>query len=108
MSPTEPVPQPIKPKIVLAPKLDPPTESEIETTLNLIQDILEGKKIDRYENRAAKEGYKEAENILVDDRRTYAGIEELKTVQGRAIACLAVDYLNGECSRKTLVKVPLK
>jgi hypothetical protein len=29
-------------------------------------------------------------------------------VQGRAIAVLAVDYLNGECTQEVLLGVPIK
>lgn len=85
-----------------------PTENKIEDTLQKVQDRLEEKAMSLSANAAVKEGYEESVDILADDRRTYAGIEKLKTTQGRAIAVLAVDYLNGECTAEVLLGVPLK
>ena len=89
-------------------KILPPSEEEIENTLQKLQDRLEEKAMPLLANAAVKEGYTESVDILADDRRTYAGIDNLKTVQGRAIAVLAVDYLNGECTAEALLGVPLK
>lgn len=86
----------------------PPSEDEIEDTLQKLQDRLEEKAMSLSANAAVKEGYEESVDILADDRRTYAGIDRLKTQQGRAIAVLAVDYLNGECTAEVLLGVPLK
>lgn len=85
-------------------------EEEIEDTLQKIQDILENPKIDwTYKNNPAiKEGYEEAVNILADDRKTYAGLNVLKTTQGKAIAVLAVDYLNGLIQAHILLDVPIQ
>ena len=87
-----------------------PNEDEIEETIQLINDILERPEIDLLKNYAVKEGYDLAVDILVEDKRDIkeAGIENLKSVQGRAIAALAIDYLLGECSQKVLVGVVLK
>ena len=85
-----------------------PTEDEIEETLQKLQDRLEEKAMALSTNAAVKEGYEESVDILADDRRTYAGIDKLKTTQGRAIAVLAVDYLNGECTAEVLLGVPVK
>jgi hypothetical protein len=85
-----------------------PTETEIEDTLQKLQDRLEEKAMSLSANAAVKEGYEESVDILADDRRTYAGIDKLKTTQGRVIAVLAVDYLNGECTAEVLLGVPLK
>jgi len=93
-----------------SPQIIVPSEDQIEETIQLINDILERPEIDLLKNLAVKEGYKEAVDILVEDNRDIkdTNIESLKTVQGRAIAALAVDYLIGDCSQKVLVGVPLK
>lgn len=86
-----------------------PSEGEIEATIQLINDILELPQIDLLKNTSVKEGYDEAVDILVEDKRSYGQISNaLKSVQARAIAVLAVDYLNGECTREILVGVPVK
>lgn len=79
-----------------------PTEDEINDTLEKLQARLDNEKL----SPQVKEGYEEAEDILADDRRTYSGIDKLTSVQARAIAVLAVDYLNGECEAKVLLRVP--
>ena len=86
-----------------------PTEDQIEETITLIYDKLDKPEMKLLKNAAFKEGYEEAIDILVDDKRNYTDISPtLRTVQGRAIAVLAVDYLNGECTREILIGVPLK
>jgi len=82
-----------------------PSEDKIEATITKIYDKLETPGI----TAAVKEGYEEAVDILADDKRKYTDISPLlKTTQGRAIAVLAVDYLNGECTQKVLCGVPIK
>ena len=87
-----------------------PTEDEIEETLQLINDILEKPEIDRLANAAVKEGYDLAAEILAEDIRDYAKADfaRVRSVQGRGIGALAIDYLLGECKRDVLVGVPLK
>ena len=87
-----------------------PTEDEIEETLQIINDILERPEIDLLKNAAVKEGYDLAAEILAEDIRDYtkADFDRVKSVQGRAIAGLAIDYLLGECEQKVLVGVPVK
>lgn len=86
-----------------------PTEEQIEETISKIYDRLENPAVNKALNAAVKEGYEEAIDILVDDKRTYFQINSgMKTQQGRAIAVLAVDYLNGECSQEVLLGVPIK
>lgn len=46
--------------------------------------------------------YRMAARILRDRRRDYAGIGSLPTVRSRALAMLAVDYMDGLCTRETL------
>lgn len=68
------------------------------------------KAINRHCNAAVKEGYTKAldifENRITDI--TKSSIGDLKTVQGRAIAACAIDYLQGWCSAETLCGVPIK
>ena len=58
-------------------------------------------------NTAVREGFEEAVDILLGNYRTYAGISS-NTVQGRSIAIMVIDYLNGKVSQKMLVSVPVK
>lgn len=87
-----------------------PTEYEIKETLQLINDILEKPEIDRLANAAVKEGYDLAAEILAEDIRDYAKADfaRVRSVQGRAIAALAIDYLLGDCEQDVLIGVPLK
>ncbi len=50
------------------------------------------------------EGFQEALSILSDGRTTYRSISGLRTRQGRAIALLAIDYMNGACESRTLLR----
>jgi hypothetical protein len=82
--------------------LTAPSTNEINQTVEIIQ-----KKIDsgRLSDQVAK-GYEEALNILVHGKTSYNDISPtLVGDQARAIALLALDYLQGECSRKVLVGV---
>jgi hypothetical protein len=56
------------------------------------------------------EGYTKALDILENHITdiTKSSIGDLKTVQGRAIAACAIDYLQGWCSEETLCGVPIK
>jgi hypothetical protein len=86
-----------------------PTESEIEQTLADVEQRLKHPDMKKPINRAIKEGYTEAGRILIEDVTSYKHISDnLTTVQGRAIAVLAVDYLAGECTKKVLMGVPFK
>jgi hypothetical protein len=87
-----------------------PTEEQIEETLRIINDIPERPEIDLLKNAAVKEGYDLAAEILAEDIQEYekADFARVKSVQGRAIAALAIDYLIGECEQKVLVGVPVK
>ena len=90
-----------------APTFSLPTPEQVEETIDLIYKKLEQPEMNHQDNAAIREGYEEAADILFENYRTYAGISST-TVQGRSIAVMAVDYLNGEVSQKVLVGVPLK
>ncbi len=86
------------------------TEEEINSTIETLNSRLKIKAINRFVNAPVKEGYKKAIEILKEQKTDIekAGIEKLKTVQGRAIAGLAVYYLVGDCEQETLCNVPIK
>lgn len=85
-----------------------PTDSEIIETIQKIEKIMQFKAINRYVNFAVKEGYYKAIMILNAKEYNTSSISKLKTIQGRAIALLAIDYLNGECFQEILLSVPIK
>lgn len=87
-----------------------PTDEQIQETISIIKERLEHKPINRHANAAVKEGYLKAVEILESKETDFnkVDISGLKTVQGRAIASLACDYLVGLCSKNTLLMVPLK
>lgn len=85
-----------------------PTEAQIQNTIQVRQKRLADPLMKKPINRRVREGYTEAVNILVEGRETYEGIDDtLDSVQTRAIAVLAVDYINGEAEHKVLVNLPL-
>lgn len=86
------------------------TKKEIQETISKIEERLADIRINRFVNAPVKEGYLKSIEILRDLQTdiTKAKLEELKTVQGRAIAALAIDYLVGECAQYVLLGVPIK
>ena len=84
-----------------------PTEEEIDETFDLIQDRLEEELMKLSINQQPRLGYEVSLDIL-EGKKTIVDIANVKGVQASAIAMLAVDYLNGECSREVLLGVPLK
>lgn len=93
----------------MEPTLELPTEAEIEQTITDVQQRLKHPDMEKPVNRAIKEGYTEVGRILIEDCIDYKQISgNMATVQGRAIAVLGVDYLNGECTKKVLMGVPFK
>lgn len=86
------------------------TNEEIQETISKIEERLADIRVNRFVNAPVKEGYLKAIEILRDHQTdiTRAKLKELKTVQGRAIAALAIDYLNGECAQYILLGVPIK
>ncbi len=85
-----------------------PTDNEVAETIEKIEIRLADPAISKPCNLAVKEGYEMALSILRTGQNTYDGIEELKTTQGRCLAALAVDYLNGRCRQSVLLGVPIK
>lgn len=85
-----------------------PTDAEVDSAIEQIESRLQIKAIKRIANAPVKEGYTMALTILRNRQKDYAGTDALKTTQGRAIAMIAVDYLNGRCSQEILCGVPIK
>lgn len=85
-------------------------EKEIQNCILKIEERLSDKRINRFVNAPVKEGYLKSIEILRNRQTdiTRAKLEELKTVQGRAIAALAIDYIMGECAQSVLLGVPIK
>jgi hypothetical protein len=82
-----------------------PTRDEIQETIDLISKKMESQKIKFSENETIREGYEEALRLLTENSNSYDHItSSLQSDISRAIAVLAVDYLNGECSRKMLLE----
>jgi len=92
---------------ILHPKYDIPTDEEIQDTIAKIEERLNYKPINRYVNAGVKEGYQEAVKILREKRTTYEGLANMKTVQGRAIAMLTIDYLNGNHKQRHLIEIKI-
>lgn len=87
-----------------------PTDADIERCITRLEARLAEKAINRNSNFAVKEGYKKSVEILkgriADLNQSSVG--ELQTLQGRAIAMCAMDFLAGLCAEDTLCGVPLK
>lgn len=96
--------------LVNTPKLEKPKEFEIEQTISAIKKRLQEKKMNNKVNEAVLLGYKKSIEVLEDKITSLSGVDlsGLKEVQSRAIVALAIDYLNGDCSRKVLMGVPIK
>ena len=84
-------------------------KKEIDQCIRLIQDRLDDRCMDLPQNSHVKEGYIKALEILKKKVSDYtgAGIKNLSNTQSRAIAVLAVDYVNGECDILVLTSVPI-
>lgn len=85
-------------------------EKEIKNCIRGIKKRLDDKRINRFCNAAVKTGYIKSLEILEKRICNYedAKIKELPSTQSRAIAVLAVDFLNGECGAGILLNVPIR
>ena len=82
-----------------------PTQNEIQETIDLINKKMESLKIKSLGNENVMAGYAEALRLLNENSSSYDHISaSLQSDSSRAIAVLAVDYLNGECSRKVIME----
>lgn len=85
-----------------------PEESQIELAISKIEERLAENAMNIDCNRSVKEGYTMAVDMLRRRQNDYSGIENLSTARAKAIAALAADFLNGECSEDILCHVPIK
>lgn len=80
-----------------------PTEEEINDTVAAVSEILSSPEIVHSENKDLLEGYEEAKRLLISRNNRYEEINPaLASTKGKAVAVLAINYLNGECSRAVL------
>lgn len=83
-----------------------PAQAEIIETISIILKKLEMPVMRTIQNEVVQEGYKEAILLLKENRNSYDSISNsTKSHVSRAIAVLAINYLNGECSRETLLSL---
>lgn len=82
-----------------------PSFIEIQRTLTLILRKLDTPAIQLDRNFSQKEGFTEAYRILDENCNSYDRIKVLETRHARAIAILAVDYLNGKCAQDKLLSL---
>ena len=77
---------------------------------NLIKRRLKGKIINESQNSEIVSGYKAAIDIISKGLESYSKIDlsVLQTPQARAIAFLAVDFVNCITAEKILLKIPLR
>lgn len=86
------------------------TDKEIIETIAKLEKKLADPRMAIPENASVEEGYQKAIEIL----RTKTGniskakLETLSSVQSRAIAALAIDFINSECPQYVLLDVPIK
>lgn len=87
-----------------------PTDADIERCIARLEARLAEKAINRNCSFAVKEGYTKSVELLrgrVSDLEK-SSVGELQTLQGRAIAMCAMDYLIGMCAEDTLCGMPIK
>lgn len=83
-----------------------PARTEILETVSIIEQKLQLPVFSLAANEKVKEGYTEAILVLTENRNSYSQISTLLTSDvSRAIAVLAVNYINGECSRETFLSL---
>ena len=87
-----------------------PSEADISQTITLIRNRFKNPAIEKPVNKSVHAGYRQAIVVLAEGITDYdkAGLEQIDTVQARAIVVMACDYLRGEATQQALVNVPLK
>ncbi len=92
-------------KFINAKGYDKPSESDIKRTISRIKKRLISKRAGLACNEAVRFGYEMALKVLADNNTE---VVFNHSPQATAIAMLAKDYINGECSEDTLCQVPMK
>ncbi len=109
-----------------------PSPEEIKVVIDKIETRLQEKPINMHKNFHVKEGFTDCIRILNNRlenpnnpyfmaekdseielstqiyRDQMKGIDKLKTQEGRAIAILCVDYLNGRVKAENILNIPIK
>lgn len=86
-----------------------PTDFEKQKTIDRVKKRLAERAMGKPVNVAVKTGYKLALDVLEGKITTLEDIvSRTENIQSRSIAWLAMDYLIGDCTAKTLLGVPLK
>jgi len=94
------------PKFVSS-KQTAPKQADIDNTIVRIKGRLAEKPINRHCN-AARDTRRRSTYSKTVLPTSLSRPSATKTVQGRAIAACAIDYLQGWCSAETLCGVPIK
>lgn len=86
------------------------TDKEIIETIAKLESKLANPRMAIPENVSVMEGYQKAIEILKNKTGNIsnAKLEALSSLQSRAIAALAIDFINGECPQYVLLDVPIK
>ncbi len=85
-------------------------DSEITSAIEKIKAKLSESGVSYYFNAPVIQGYQKAIKLLKSKETdiTKADLEEITSVQGQAIAALAIYYLVGDISESVLLGIPLK
>lgn len=89
-------------------------KKEIKECINSIKTILNEHEMNDPKNSSVKAGFEKAVQIMKKRSTDFkkVGIEHLPTVQSKAIAMLAVDFVNGDVEKEALLNItpniPLK
>lgn len=110
-------------------KLIFPSQEQIKNKIKEIEEILSNKYLNMVKNFGLKEGLNDCVRILKDRlknpnnqyfipvnqeeyekaneiyKKQLSGISDLETSQGRAIAIICVDYLNGRCDEGFIERI---
>lgn len=88
-----------------------PTDEDIENLIKVIDERLSEKRMNKPSNANIKAGFLYAREILSERLDKYEDVDfkSIASLQARALAMIAVDYLNGaKIGEETFKNVPLK
>ena len=85
-------------------------KKEIKECIISIKKILDEPEINNQENASVKAGFEKAIQIMKKRSTDFkkVGIEYLPTIQSKAIAMLAVDFVNGDVGKEALLSITSK
>ncbi|NDV81308.1 hypothetical protein [Bacteroides sp. 51] len=93
-------------KLLNVPKLEKPKDFEVEKCIEALEKRLQEKRLPG----PVRVGYTNAVKVLEDRITKYNQFDfsPIDSIQSRAIIMLAIDFLNGECSKKVLCGIAIK